>query len=76
MSLIIKSENGLNKISAAKIIRNKEFFEEQGFQNALFEKEKPIATERCYKDKEDKMNYHIGRIAVLKTVAFLYQIKQ
>lgn len=78
MSLIIKSGIGLNKTPAAKIIRNKVFVEEQGFQNefddidsfafhiVLFDKEKPIATGRCYKDKEDKMNYHIGRIAVLK----------
>lgn len=78
MNLTLKSSIGLENLPEAKEIRINVFINEQGFKSEFDEIDdfayhivylddgKPICTGRCYKDKEDENNYHIGRVAVIK----------
>ena len=69
-------KKGLDNISDAKIIRKNVFIDEQGFQNEFDETDDtayhvvgyvnnlPVCCARFFSD--DKNQYHIGRIAVIK----------
>ena len=78
MSITVKSGIGLNNNPLAKIVRQTVFVDEQGFTDefddiddiayhvVLFDKDKPVATGRCFTDEKHPKSYHIGRVAVLK----------
>jgi len=73
-----KVSEGLNDFSDAMSIRTAVFIEEQGFVNefddidksathiVVYEDQAPFATGRAYPSPENKGEYIIGRVAVLK----------
>ena len=79
MNLRLKTAIGIENLPEAKEVRIDVFVNEQGFTTefddidhiayhiVFLENDKPICTGRCYQDKENKNNYHIGRVAVIKS---------